>query len=291
MPSNTLKISPKDSLALRNEPVITYTVATPTARKTTALATPVVKNSSFLRGPGKLRAFKQAVARTVTSVLAGVTALITALSPKASTSALPEIYLNGQLENVLLKNDSLQLGENIRTGEAIVRYVQANVPCSPNYPRRTETFTNSVLNDSITVKNGQALLDIVRETPDLPLSEVVEMIEDYGVGNCEEMSSVGLKYARDTFGPQFPIERFAIHNGDHIFLVIGRDPMSEESDYRNWGSDAVICDPWTGACFPATDLERHLYNYVSTTHDEIPYTVVSRFNPATQALVADPVMG
>jgi len=287
MSIKTTAIRQRDVISLQNEPPFTYTVASPTTCKTTSLATPIAKDPSATGQKGGIR---QAIARKAISFLAQASALLSVLPFTASTSKQPETYLNGQLESLSLKDGSPQLRENMQRSAEIVRQVRTNVPCSPNYPRRTDTFTNTASNGSISLKNGQALLDVVRETPDLPLSQVVEMVEGYGVGNCEEMSSVGLKYARDQFGPEFPIERFAISRGDHIFLVIGRSAMSAESDYKNWGPDAVICDPWTGASFPATDLETHLYNYVSTTNDQTPYTVVSRFNPATQELFVDPVM-
>src|SRR5947208_3319620 len=112
MSSNTLEISPGDPFAFRNEPVFTYTVALPTANKTTVLVTPVVNHSSLIRAPGKKRAFKQAVVRIATSVLVGISALITALSPRVSTPTQPEIYLNGQLENVSLYSGSPQVRKN-----------------------------------------------------------------------------------------------------------------------------------------------------------------------------------
>lgn len=30
----------------------------------------------------------------------------------------------------------------------------------------------------------------------------------------------------------------------HAFVIIGRKPGSDTTNYATWGDDAVICDPW-----------------------------------------------
>ena len=45
-----------------------------------------------------------------------------------------------------------------------------------------------------------------------------------------------------------------IPNGDHMFLVIGRNPYSDPANYISWGSSAVICDPWGGYAIPASEI-------------------------------------
>ncbi len=99
------------------------------------------------------------------------------------------------------------------------------------------------------------------------------------------MCDSGLKYALEKFGTDFPIEPFVIEGRDHVFLVIGRSRASVDRNYKEWGADALICDPWSGSCYPAALLEDHLKDFRwvdSSANGEYPS--VAPFDPNIQSL-------
>lgn len=97
-------------------------------------------------------------------------------------------------------------------------------------------------------------------------------------GNCLEMAAVGAEYGK-TLGAS--ITFCSLFHGDHAFLVIGRDKSSKILDYPNWGENAVLCDPWSGACYPANELDKYLLDYdgLETLNNGRIVTLVKPFNP------------
>jgi peptidoglycan hydrolase-like protein with peptidoglycan-binding domain len=61
-----------------------------------------------------------------------------------------------------------------------------------------------------------------------------------GCGNCGENSILAFMFLYD-MGVR-PIDRMSI-DADHAFVVIGRT-NKDDHDWKNWGSAAVVCDPW-----------------------------------------------
>jgi hypothetical protein len=45
-------------------------------------------------------------------------------------------------------------------------------------------------------------------------------------------------------------------SGDHAFVVIGRAASSKAADYKTWGPDAVVCDPWGGVVCAASEIPK-----------------------------------
>lgn len=116
-----------------------------------------------------------------------------------------------------------------------------------------------------------------------------KLVEEHGVGNCHELS---FKYFSDLM-QEFPdldlkIDVYEILNGDHCFLVIGREVESDPSDYRTWGEHAMIYDPWASefddvAFYPATELESRLRD--AKYDDQTPEKAILRpINFSTQKL-------
>jgi len=92
-----------------------------------------------------------------------------------------------------------------------------------------------------------------------PLSETILLAMSaklFKVGNCQAQASHALGYLitslKITHAEIFRLQQ------DHAFLVIGREPNSDPSDYMTWGKNAVICDPWSNRYFPASDLRNQL---------------------------------
>lgn len=66
----------------------------------------------------------------------------------------------------------------------------------------------------------------------------------YGCGNCGEQSAMAFVYLRQQ--NVFPLDWYQVDDFKHAFVIIGRDPLSSVRDYRTWGGEAVVCDPWRG---------------------------------------------
>jgi|AACY02.16.fsa_nt_gi hypothetical protein len=54
--------------------------------------------------------------------------------------------------------------------------------------------------------------------------------------------------------------------GDHAWVVIGRALGSHDGDYRRWGPNAVVCDPWGDVVFPAIQVPQTLPRYGEYHH-------------------------
>lgn len=113
-------------------------------------------------------------------------------------------------------------------------------------------------------------------------------------GNCHELAFMALDYVLQ-YAPYMNAEIYDISEGDHVFLVIGRDPESQESKTETWGSSTYICDPWANKIYRASEYLTELYDYYTLsqyapehrTRDGKPtYTNhAKRFDPHTQCLV------
>lgn len=87
-----------------------------------------------------------------------------------------------------------------------------------------------------------------------PILEVISRIaKKHKIGNCAEQSSVAYLYLKNDKNLR-KVERLALINGDHCFIVIGRDPLGDVRDPSTWGKSAVVCDPWGKRYFPAEQL-------------------------------------
>ena len=86
--------------------------------------------------------------------------------------------------------------------------------------------------------------------------------------------------------PNLIVEEFMIFNGDHEFLVIGRDLSSDFEKPETWGDNVYICDPWQNKVFLAGEYLSKVKNYYLTYHDidgQTNYT--EDFNPQKHALI------
>lgn len=101
--------------------------------------------------------------------------------------------------------------------------------------------------------------------PDMSIatfSAINTLTKKYSIGNCFEYSCLALEYIYHNH-PEVDAEIFDIHEGDHVFVVIGRDKSTdaELTDPTTWGHAAYICDPWMNSVFPAADYKTRLKNF------------------------------
>ncbi len=172
------------------------------------------------------------------------------------------------LEENLQQNPHLQ--SNLFIGKNIIKHVQEKIIYSTNHMQRYAAITkkdplnNPPINSTL-LKETSRIFNKNRgckyDINNTPLS--IAALREDSVGNCFEMSLFGHKYGEKFFPDQF-IEPASIQPGDHLFLIIGRPPETSIESYKLWPDSVVICDPWSGACYPASQLEGYLFDYVGS---------------------------
>jgi hypothetical protein len=113
--------------------------------------------------------------------------------------------------------------------------------------------------------------------------KIVGLIQKAKVGNCTEFSILGLA-ALMRLDKTLYAEVYQLVNNDHVFIVLGRDPSSDEADPKTWGKNAVICDFWAGEIFKAEDLPQKLRVYFQYKHQGKSYNLLGFYNPAFHKL-------
>lgn len=118
----------------------------------------------------------------------------------------------------------------------------------------------------------------------------VRAVKKYSLGNCSEFAFLALEYVVE-HEPNVNAEIFQIENGDHEFLVLGRDPNSNPANPLTWGENAYICDPWSNRVFKASDylkLDENgktlLTNYRYKAQDGSYVNTTESFNPQLHKL-------
>lgn len=92
------------------------------------------------------------------------------------------------------------------------------------------------------------------------ITKQVDMAKKYSVGNCTEIALIAMEYIA-THDDKISAELFEIAGGDHVFLVVNRDPKSDSHDPLTWGDSAYICDPWANKVYPAKEYLKELKNF------------------------------
>lgn len=81
-------------------------------------------------------------------------------------------------------------------------------------------------------------------------------------GNCYEFAF----YAASILSRAMPVEIFRVKDkntqGNHVFLVINRDPQSSIDDPELWGEKAIIVDPYLRKIYSASEIVQFLQSCV-----------------------------
>lgn len=214
--------------------------------------------------------------------------------------------LKSRCNPLYLEPASSQLQANFKIADSIMNYVQEKVPHSPNYQSRTiqppssffrffrlfrpefcfkmesKVWDARIIDSGISPERGLFIDRAVGV-------ELAQRIEKIGMGFCEDLAHVGKLFAWKEH-PHTEVELAYIFKGRHVFLVIGRKEGSDPYDYRTWGENCVVCDPWSGKYYPSTAIEKELYDYLFTLsglRDPITYPYVRHFNPKTQRVICE----
>ena len=107
--------------------------------------------------------------------------------------------------------------------------------------------TNSNLTTALNVVKLVSAKPILRSNHPLDL-----MLTGGRCGNCQELASIALMELRQQ--GLSPVDLWRFTNRDHVFVMIGRAKAMNATDPLLWGGDAVICDPWMGKAYAASDL-------------------------------------
>src|SRR3990167_1841980 len=103
------------------------------------------------------------------------------------------------------------------------------------------------------------LLSIHHRCNIFKIKHIMRAIKETGYGNCIEFAVCVQNYLM-----KHNISSESIHNatGDHIYVVLDRDPKSNCSDPRTWGKQAIIIDSFNDEPFHINDIDTKLKNYV-----------------------------
>lgn len=138
-----------------------------------------------------------------------------------------------------------------------------------------ENFQKNTAGDVISIANNQLL--------EMLIILQGRLFKEKRIGNCYELAILGLYYCQK-LKTSVNYEAF-MSNGDHVFVVMGRDRNSHPNDYKTWGPNTIICDPWSALVCPASELENRLKDYeglqIGLIKDGITrhYNILVNFNP------------
>jgi hypothetical protein len=201
-------------------------------------------------------------------------------------SRLPKqiTILTGQLEPYLVPpGTSKELRANLKTAKKIIDFVKDSVPFSGNFLQRSRIFSEDYYDPEIAKIVETATLLVQNDSFYLNPMQYTKKILEYKTGNCVELSLVALLQDKN-------VMLVEVINGNHAFVIVGctTNPSNNRIlDFNALIHDpyAVICDPWTGSNYPASMLEKQLFNYVDQVEvDGRLYTQVAAFDSSKESL-------
>lgn len=162
------------------------------------------------------------------------------------------------------------LEENLQAAEAAVKYVTKFGLKATNQRKGRAAEAGGyekLIGTSIGDDNQGPLvgkLDKIRGTSFTSMRAAVGSFVAAGVGNCMEQAQIAMLNIYDNHPKARSLDLMGFSNPDydHAWLGIGLDPNwnkpgpDGKQNLRNWGKDAVWCDPWQsgGVWFAIDDL-------------------------------------
>lgn len=107
------------------------------------------------------------------------------------------------------------------------------------------------------------------------------LIEQFQVGNCSEYSLYALnQLTHEKTKYVIHGEIAHISNEDHVFIVLNRLSNSDPKNYKTWGVNAVIVDPWYGLVYPVSEIELRLAGHRSYQLEDgaFRFNILPKFN-------------
>ncbi len=192
--------------------------------------------------------------------------------------------------------------DNLALGYETATYVHRFLKLSGNYYNREEKMidtTNSTFDHFAFANFTKCILEVVRENVTKNLKEKSlwdnhfvfmclqeKNLQIYGLGNCEEISSLASTYLTRRFKGKKVIEKIRIESnngtGNHVFNLIDRNPSISLKAPEKMGSQAVIWDSWARLFYPASLMPYVLDN--AKMYLENGIAVLEKFAPQTHFL-------
>lgn len=107
------------------------------------------------------------------------------------------------------------------------------------------------------VRNTKVNLPKEGHTPRF-ITNAAHKAEAVGCGNCGEQAAIAYYHLVHRLSVR-PVDYMYRTNADHAFVVLGRRQASSVENVADWGPNAVICDPWHEAAYPAAEVGEKMY--------------------------------
>lgn len=151
---------------------------------------------------------------------------------------------------------------NLVNAYNIINKIRLIVKTSDTHPENNSLSDQDKLNASVRIQKMRNECDrkisfIKTQT----LKNIVDCVIKYKAGNCFELAHFAY-YELRKIDKTINAEIYELKKGDHVFLVIGRDPSSKPADFKTWGTSAIVCDPWGGYAIPAAEIPKKLTCYL-----------------------------
>lgn len=189
-----------------------------------------------------------------------------------------------------------ELKENLEIACEIVNRVRKMILRSPTHPLITQVTEEQPFDEKKLSELHKQNRDIREKTKEMvkqisteiknerkkhktELNIRAKAIIENKIGTCEEFAFLSLKYLTH-IAPNKQGELFNILEGDHVFLVIGRDPKTDIKDFNTWNKNAVVCDAWSGEVFLASQINEKLKDHYKFNEKNI----VAPINPKVHKL-------
>lgn len=192
--------------------------------------------------------------------------------------------------------------DNLALGYEAATYVHRFLKISGNFYNREEKMidtTNSTFDHNSFANFMNNIIDVVRGSVTKNLKEKSlwknhfvfmclheKQLQNYGVGNCGEISSLASTYLSRRFKGKKVIEKVSIKTnngtGNHVFNLIDRNQTISLKATEKMGEQAVIWDAWARLFYPASLMPYVLDNAKMYLENGIP--VLEKFSPPTHFL-------
>lgn len=175
---------------------------------------------------------------------------------------------------IVPKNGTIE--ENFKLGREILLDIQQMTVFSPNnLARNRQVIEEHAVKQNVVLNSLQGLTQAVGSCLSnqrfngwnrkgsffIKVMSIAKVVSRTLIGNCGEMAYLSLLKGMEKGVWNTHLDVVFIKNGDHVFLVVGRNSMSDPDDYKTWGSSAVVVDPWAGKVYPLSEVEAQLEDY------------------------------
>ena len=160
----------------------------------------------------------------------------------------------------------LTLQQNISLAAAALNHVVATLSLGAG------NRIDNLQQDAAQIEIARMRRDVELLQGDTPIHRLVAMAKVARAGNCGEQAMLAFQFLKSRGVSPLDIMNFT--DGDHAWVVIGRDANADEDDWDEWGAAAVVCDPWHAFSGDvgtwAVTAAVHLHRYASQLRFEGP---------------------